>query len=76
MVHAFIMVKTAAGRSEDLLAAIRGLAPVAEAHVVAGDWDVVVEADAGEVYDVIHAVAGDVQDLDGVTDTKTYIALE
>jgi DNA-binding Lrp family transcriptional regulator len=76
MVHAFIMVKTTAGKSEALLAAILDLAPVTEAHVVAGDWDVVVEADAGEVYDVIHAVAGDVQDIDGVTDTRTYIALE
>jgi len=76
MVHAFIMVKTAAGSAEALLESIRALGPVGEAHVVAGDWDVVVEADAEAVYEVLHAVAGDVQALDGVTDTKTYIALE
>ena len=76
MVSAFIVVKTTAGEPETVLSSVRAFDPVREAHVVAGDWDLVVEADAGEVYDVIHAVASDVQDLAGVTDTKTYIALE
>ena len=76
MAHAFIMVKATAGESASLLESVRALGSVAEAHVVAGDWDLIVEADAGEVYDVIHAVASDVQDLAGVTDTKTYVSLE
>ncbi|WP_137284942.1 Lrp/AsnC ligand binding domain-containing protein [Halorussus salinisoli] len=76
MVHAFIMVKTAAGRSEDVLEEVHGLDHVSEAHVVAGEFDVIVEADAGEVYDVLHAASSDISGIDGVADTKTYMALD
>jgi DNA-binding Lrp family transcriptional regulator len=76
MVHAFVMVKTAAGKSEDLLSSIQELSTVQEAHVVAGDFDIIVEVEATEVYDVLHAASSEVQRLDGVTDTKTYIAMD
>jgi len=34
------------------------------------------EAETEEVYDVIHTVATDVRELDGVVDTRTYMCLE
>jgi DNA-binding Lrp family transcriptional regulator len=70
------MVKTAAGKSADLQNRIEGMDAVLEAHVVAGQYDIIVEAESGEVYDVIHAVATDLNDLGGVVDTRTYICLE
>jgi len=76
MVRAFIMVKTAAGKSEDLLASIREIEGVDEAHIVAGQYDIIVEAVADEVYDLMHDVATGLRDLDGVADTKTYICLD
>jgi len=76
MVRAYIMVKTAAGKSEDLLERTRGLAGIEEAHIVAGKYDIIVEVTAEEVYDVLHSVATDIRDLDGVADTRTYITLE
>ncbi|WP_458185041.1 Lrp/AsnC ligand binding domain-containing protein [Haladaptatus sp. NG-WS-4] len=76
MVHAFIMVNTAAGKSQNLLESVRDLGSVQEAHIVAGDYDIVVEVDAGEVYDVLQTASGDVQGLEGVVDTKTYIAID
>ncbi|PSP28317.1 ArsR family transcriptional regulator [Halobacteriales archaeon QH_2_65_14] len=76
MVRAFIMVKTAAGKSADLQDRIREMDGVLDGHVVAGQYDVIVEAEADEVYTVIHAVATDLNELDGVTDTRTYICLE
>jgi DNA-binding Lrp family transcriptional regulator len=76
MVRAFIMVKTAAGKSAALQADIDAIEGVEEAHVVAGQYDIIVEAAGEEVYDVIHSVATDVRDLDGVVDTRTYICLE
>lgn len=75
MVHAFVMVKTAAGRSEDVLDTVRGLDQISEAHVVAGEFDVIVEAEADEVYEVLHAASSDISGIDGVADTKTYMAL-
>ncbi|WP_327053240.1 Lrp/AsnC ligand binding domain-containing protein [Halomicrococcus gelatinilyticus] len=76
MVHAFIMVDTAAGKSQDLLDAVSDFDTVQEAHIVAGDYDIVVEADADEVYEVLQTASTDVQGLDGVVDTKTYIAID
>ncbi|AXR79439.1 Lrp/AsnC ligand binding domain-containing protein [Natrarchaeobaculum sulfurireducens] len=76
MVHAFIMIKTAAGKSEGLLASIRDLESVSTAHIVAGNYDIIAEVDAPEVYDVLKAVSSSIQGLEGVTDTKTYIAMD
>ncbi|MFB6084616.1 MAG: Lrp/AsnC ligand binding domain-containing protein [Halorientalis sp.] len=76
MVRAYIMVKTAAGKSEALLEATRELSGVTEAHIVAGKYDIIIEAQGEEVYDVMHSVATDVRNLDGVADTRTYIRLE
>jgi DNA-binding Lrp family transcriptional regulator len=76
MVSAFIMIKTVAGKSEALLNEIRDAEGVTEAHIVAGQYDIIAEASGGEVYDVMHSVSSYVRDLDGVADTRTYICLE
>lgn len=70
------MVKTAAGKSEALLDSVRALDGVEEAHIVAGQYDIIVEAVGEEVYDLMHGVATEMRDLDGVADTKTYICLD
>lgn len=76
MVHAFVMVKTAVGASEGMIEELRSYEPITEAHIVAGDHDIIAEVDVAEVYDVLETVAGDVRDLEGVTDTRTYISLQ
>ena len=76
MVRAFIMVEADTGHAESLLETIRGYDRVVDSNVVAGDVDVIVEAEAEEVYDVINAVATEIRSLEDVTDTKTYVCLE
>ena len=76
MVRAFVMVKTAAGESEPMVEAIREIETVTEAHVVAGEFDVIAEVDAPEIYEVLHTASSSIQGLDGVVDTKTYFALD
>lgn len=76
MVSAFIMIKTDAGKSDDLLANVRASDGISEAHIVAGQYDIIAEASGSEVYDVMQSVATRVRDLDGVSDTRTYICLE
>jgi DNA-binding Lrp family transcriptional regulator len=76
MVHAFIMVKTGAGESEQLLEPVRGVDAVSEAHIVAGAYDIIAEVDAEEVYDVLKTASSGIQGIQGVTDTKTYIAMD
>jgi DNA-binding Lrp family transcriptional regulator len=76
MVRSFIMVKADTGHAESLLETIRGFEHVADSNVVAGDFDIIVEAEAEEVYDVINAVATEIRSLEVVSDTKTYVCLE
>lgn len=76
MVHGFIMVDTAVGASEGLLDPIRQAKGVTEANIVAGDWDIIVEADGDEVYDVLQVASMAISGLEGVDDTKTYVALD
>ena len=76
MVHAFIMVKTSAGKSSGLLESIESLESVEEAFVVAGNYDIITEIDAPTVYDVLATVSGEMQGLDGVLETRTYIAMQ
>lgn len=76
MVHAFVMVKTAVGASASLIDAVRELETVTEAHIVAGEFDIIVEVVVDEVYEVLHTTASAIQELDGVDGTKTYISLD
>jgi DNA-binding Lrp family transcriptional regulator len=76
MVRAFIMVQTAAGESAEGQNRIHGIDAVLDAHVVAGQYDIIVEAEGEEVYTVINTVATEIRDLDGIVDTRTYVCLE
>lgn len=75
MVNAFITIKAATGDAEELADRLGGFEHVSAANVVAGDFDVIVEAEGAEVYDVIHSVATRIRGLDDIADTKTYICL-
>jgi DNA-binding Lrp family transcriptional regulator len=75
MVDAVIMVRTDAGQSEETVVAVRDLEHVREAHVVAGEFDIIAEVTAEEVYDVLHTASSNIQGLGGVLDTKTYMAM-
>lgn len=75
MVRAFLMVETAPGESTALLESIRDTEGVREAHIVAGDVDLIAEVEGEEVYDVIQGVATSIRDVEGVIDTRTYISL-
>ena len=76
MVYAYVFIDCSANTAEEALSSIRGIDVVREAHVVTGDFDVVAEITAGEVYDVLATVTREIRSLDGVGTTRTYIALE
>ena len=76
MVRAFIMIKTAAGKSTELEERVSALGSVLNAHVVAGQYDIIAEVEGEDVYTVMQTVATELHDLDGVVDTRTYVCLE
>lgn len=76
MAHAFAFVDVSAGDAGKLPAMLSQVESVTEAHVVAGDYDVVVELKDEEVYDLLSTVTEAIRPLDGVERTRTYVALE
>lgn len=76
MVNAYVLVDADVGVATDVLEQFRELEAVADGHVVAGNWDVILEVTGNEVYDILSMVTDEVQELEGVVDTKTYVSLE
>lgn len=76
MVRAYVMVRAGTGAVETVADAVRATPHVAEAHVVAGDYDVIAEVETGEMYDVMETVANELHEVAGVETTKTYVCIE
>jgi DNA-binding Lrp family transcriptional regulator len=76
MVHAFVFVDVAPGVAETLPPTLSDVGEIREAHVVAGDHDVVFEVETETMYDVLSTVTEHVRTVDGVEETRTYVTLE
>ncbi|PSQ42005.1 ArsR family transcriptional regulator [Halobacteriales archaeon SW_7_68_16] len=75
MVRAYVMIDAVAGESEALIAGVRECRGVEEAHIVAGDHDIIAELEVDQVYEVLNTVSTGIRNLDAVADTKTYVSL-
>ncbi|WP_435154938.1 Lrp/AsnC family transcriptional regulator [Haladaptatus sp. DFWS20] len=76
MIRAYTTVLTGAGMSVDVVEAIRELPTVIEAHIVAGEFDIIVEIEAADEYEVRKTVTSDIGSISGVGRTRTYIHLD
>lgn len=76
MVVAYVMVKAFTGEAERLKREIEAVSGVVSAHIVAGDVDVIARVNVETPADVRRVAATDIQKIDGVEDTQTYIAME
>lgn len=76
MDHAFVLIKTGAGISGDVLEGLGAIDGIDEAHIVAGEFDIIAEVEVAEVHDVLDVVSTGIQSVEGVLDTRTYITLE
>jgi DNA-binding Lrp family transcriptional regulator len=70
------MIETGPGESGDMLTRIGDVPAVLEAHVVAGEFDIIAEVEAEAVYDILDSVASTIGGFPGVEETRTYVALE
>ena len=76
VVVAYVMVKAYTGEADRLKREIESIEGVVSAHIVAGDVDVIAKVEVDSPGDVSQVAATDVQNIDGVEDTQTYIAME
>jgi DNA-binding Lrp family transcriptional regulator len=75
MVTAYILVKANTGEADRLLNAVSDLDGVVEAHLVAGDVDLIAKVDVDSPADVKEIAANGIQKTAGVEDTETYISM-
>lgn len=76
MVHAYVMVTTESGKSPAVLSTVTEFEDVTEGHIVAGEWDLIVEVDVDRIYEVLKLASSKVATVEGVEATRTYIVLE
>jgi DNA-binding Lrp family transcriptional regulator len=75
-VLAYVMVKAHTGDADRLREEITGLGGVDEVHIVAGDVDLIAKLQVDSPDDVREIAANTIRSLDGVEDTRTYVAME
>ena len=75
MVRAYIMVKAHTGEADRLRKAIESFEGVERAHIVAGDVDLIAVVDVDSPTAVKDIAATQIQAVDGVSETQTYIAM-
>ncbi|WP_262180478.1 Lrp/AsnC family transcriptional regulator [Haloarcula laminariae] len=76
MVTAYVMVKAHTGDADRLREEIEHIDGVEEAHIVAGDVDLIAKVSVDTPAAVKDVAATHVQDIEGVESTQTYIAMD
>jgi DNA-binding Lrp family transcriptional regulator len=76
MVTAYIMVKAHTGDADRLKTEIEAIDGVTDAHIVAGDVDLIAKVSVETPAEVKDAAATHIQSIDGVESTQTYIAMD
>ena len=76
MVTAYVMVKANTGEADRLRNAIEAIDGVGEAHIVAGDVDIIAKLGVDSPAHVKEIAADAIQGINGVEDTRTYIAID
>jgi len=69
------MVKAYTGDADRLLEQLEAIDGVERAHIVAGDVDLIAVVDVDTPAEVKDVAADTIRDIDGVSDTQTYVAM-
>lgn len=76
MVDAYVMIDTAAGTADEVYRTLNDADGVVEAHVITGDFDVMVELAGDEPRDLLRTVTTSVRPIEGVGATRTYVCID
>ncbi len=70
------MVKANTGEADRLKGSIEAIDGVTEAHIVAGDVDIIAKLNVDSPAQVKEIAADGIQGVNGVEDTRTYISMD
>ena len=70
---AFVQVATEPEREPKILETLKKLPEVKEAHIVFGEWDIIVKVESETPEQLGSFIVANIRSLEGVNDTKTLI---
>jgi DNA-binding Lrp family transcriptional regulator len=76
MVRAYVMIKAHTGEADRLREGVAAVDGVERAHIVAGDVDLIAVVDVDSPSAVKDVAATQIQDIEGVENTQTYLAMD
>lgn len=76
MVDAYILIKANTGEADRLREEVADCDGIERAYIIAGDVDLIARASVDSPAAVKTLVADQIQSIDGVADTTTYIAMD
>jgi len=76
MVVAYVMIKVYTGDADRLKGDIEAIDGITAAHIVAGDVDFIAKVEVETPAEVKDIAATQIQEIEGVEDTQTYIAMD
>ena len=76
MVYAYIMVRVDAGKERDVLKQVSGFPEVKDAHIIYGEWDLILKIEAKNIEDITAFVVDKLRKVDAVKLTSTMITAD
>lgn len=76
MPKAYVTIVTSAKMSPEVVERLDDIEEVIDAHIVAGDFDIVAELEADETTELLPIVTRRIQGIEGVGHTRTYVVLD
>lgn len=73
MVKAYVLIVTNPGKTKQVLAGIKALEGVVEAHEVMGPYDIVVEVEAEQLSDIPKVLSNGIRPIDGIESTSSLV---
>lgn len=76
MVVAYALVEADTSDASGLVAEVTDIEGVKDAHVVAGDVDLIARVEVPDPSSVSGVITGEIAALDAVADTETYMSMD
>ncbi|TXT54325.1 MAG: hypothetical protein BAJATHORv1_70025 [Candidatus Thorarchaeota archaeon] len=76
MVKAYILIRTKAGKEDDVLKEILNLHVTEEAHKVFGPYDIIAEVRGRDMESLVDIILTKIRRIDGMEETQSLMAID
>lgn len=76
MVKAYVLIKTAGDKAEEVIREILEISVVEEAHLVFGAYDIVVEIRGRDMETIVEIITQKLRKIDGLVDTQSLLVVD